>query len=108
MRATWRPHQPLVIEGARHVEAVRCLRKLVAPAPLYLVHIVIDEPTRSSRLAAAGRDGGDVRTLDRHSTEIQVARDLPKTADLIVDGRRDLSELADEIALWLTTRVHGR
>lgn len=96
--STWQPGQSLVVDGVRHVEAVRQLRSLVAPNTVILVHLRVDEELRQERLS--GREGqapGDSATHDAHPTEGEVKSSLPGLADLVLDGARPVNELADEI-----------
>jgi cytidylate kinase len=93
-RSSWQPGQLLVVDGIRHVEAVRQLKSLVAPTSVILVHVRIDEQVREDRLR---EKQGTSEAHEAHSTEHDVKSALPLIADLVVDGARPVEQLADEI-----------
>lgn len=97
---SWAPPQPLVIEGIRHAEALSELRMLVNPVRLFHVHIMLGQPTRSARAAKSG--GTLSNRWDAHSTERQVHTDLPRIADLVVDGELATNVQVDRIVAWLS------
>lgn len=104
--AEWTRGHGLVVDGIRHVEAQEALRGIVAPLPVYLVYISVDEETRRVRLQ--GRKDGEERTIhaaDLHETEQQVNGTLAQAADLRIDGRLAPDAAVDEIDKWLTTAV---
>lgn len=88
-------HAPLLIDGLRHVAVLDFLCALVAPRPLYLVYIELDQAARSVRIA------GDVSTWDAHSTEVQVPSALRAQADLNLDGNDDLPRLCSTVVSWM-------
>lgn len=97
-QSTWQPGQLLVVDGVRHVEAVRQLKNLVAPNTVILVHLRVDEELRRERLSGReGQSGAASETHDAHPTENEVKTALPRLADLVLDGARPVDELADEI-----------
>jgi hypothetical protein len=96
--STWQPGQSLVVDGVRHVEAVRQLRSLVAPSTVVLVYLRIDEELRRGRLSSReGQSGAAGETHDTHPTEDEVKTALPRLADLVLDGARPVDQLVDEI-----------
>jgi hypothetical protein len=102
----WQPGQMLVVDGVRHVEAVRQLRHLVAPSTLLLVHLRIDEELRQERISErVGEADGVSEKQESHSTEAEVKDTLPLLADLVVDGAKQVNQLADEIINFAASRV---
>jgi dephospho-CoA kinase len=104
-QADWRPETGLVIDGVRHSEILDELRALVRPCELRLVFINADKHTRAARRPGRGETPEGLSALDAHSTERQVLGALPKIADLLVDGTRDIEVLADEIVRWVRHQV---
>lgn len=98
--AGWKPGQPIVIDGLRHVEAIHALRDLVNPLEFRLIYISIAEGQLSKRLL---QDASviDIGHIEEHSTEYQVVETLPSVADLLVDGSRPVEQLVDEIVQWI-------
>jgi dephospho-CoA kinase len=101
-QTTWEPGEPLVVDGVRHVEAVEMLRLLVVPSELLLIHIGLNEPTRKARLYKRSPDDyAQIQSIEDHSTEVQVKRQLPQMANLIVAGERSTDDVTREILIWI-------
>lgn len=102
----WKPEQSLVVDGIRHAEILEELRRLAAPNNVFLVFVAVDDSVRETRLLERdGRKPEELKAIEKHSTETQVKAILPSMADLIVDGNRTDSEIADEVLRWIRQRV---
>jgi adenylate kinase family enzyme len=88
----------VVIDGIRHIHALETLRSLVAPAPLMLVYVQLDETHRVARLRARGRAGDTDPRVENDPVEQEVDS-LRALASLTVTGSDESS--ADSIAQWL-------
>jgi hypothetical protein len=98
----WRSGEPLIVEGVRHAEIVKALRRVVAPLEVRLVFLEVTDVRRIERLQS--RDSAVVERLkqvESHSTEKQVSTVLPGMADLRVSGDKSISELVLEIVTWV-------
>lgn len=103
---TWEPGQPLVIDGIRHVEAVEMLRLLVLPSELLLIHIMLDELTRKTRLhKRSSSDYDRMQSIEEHSTEVQVKKQLPEMANLIVSGKRAIDDNIRVVLTWIQNYI---
>ena len=99
---TWRPGQPLVVDGIRHIEAVSELQKLVAPSEFLLVFVETSNPIREARLRTRKvADGEKLQHIESHSTEAQVKVFLAGMANLAVDGTQPIEELVQNVIFWL-------
>ena len=98
----WSPGQSLVIDGIRHEEVLKTLKKLVVPSKLFLVFIKINENTQNSRLKERSEE---YEKFKDHSTEKDVETILPKAADLIVDGTDAIDALILEVISWLNVKI---
>ena len=104
--ATWGPGESLVVDGIRHVEAVEMLRLLVVPSELLLIHITLNELTRKARLyKRSPTDNAQMQSIEDHSTEVQVKRQLPEIANLIVSGERSTDDSTREILIWIQNYI---
>lgn len=104
-QANWKPGQPLVVDGIRHVEVASMLRRLVAPSELLLVFVAVNESIREVRLIEKGlAQREELQQIEAHSTEAQVQTVLLGMADLIVDNTRTIKELVKEILTWVNQR----
>ena len=99
----WNPGEGLVIDGIRHVDIAKRLERLVRPAEFRLVHLAAPRDVRVERLKSRGEESalGAMARLESHSTEIEVERELPEVADLLIDGSSPLEQLIDEVADWV-------
>lgn len=93
----WRPGRGLVVDGIRHVDAVRTLNRLMYPQRLFLVHLAIDEEIRHGRLALRDGTQAFLMSVEEHTTEADVKDALPRAADMVVDAARPVELLADEV-----------
>jgi dephospho-CoA kinase len=78
-----------VVDGIRHLQVLRAIRDIVAPVPVFLVYVEVDEAIRRQRLAQRGMSPEDIDAADRHSTEQQVRETLRAAAALRVSGDAD-------------------
>lgn len=102
MAGGWLPGQPVVVEGIRHMEVARALAELVAPIEFRLIYLLMPEEVRLAR--AEARDGvapKEVAGLERHSTEVQVPREIKDAADIIVDGTAEIAALVRDVVARL-------
>ena len=92
--ASWKPEEPLVIEGIRHVRVLEILKTIVVPHHLVFVYLEADEERRRSRLRDRGSGEADrLDAVEAHPTEKDVLTNLPKLADLVLSSASGLSEL---------------
>lgn len=104
-QADWRPGQNLVIDGIRHADGVLALTSLVEPSTFHLVGTSLDSKRRWARKCNGGAIAREVaRSVESHSTEIEVESRVIPSADLVVDGSRPVEELVREIVDWLSTQ----
>ena len=102
------PDPSVVLEGVRHLEIFEKLRRIAAPATVLLVYVDISISVRASRLGLDEKAAvSELRRLDEHSTEVQVAGTLLSVADLVVDGAKDVDKSVEEIVDWLEGRDQG-
>jgi dephospho-CoA kinase len=99
-QATWSPGSAIVIDGVRHIVVAQKLRSMAAPALFRLVYVSADGSTRASRLAARGEAADRLVEYEKHSTEHDIKNLLPESSDLVVDGRRGLDAVIEEVATW--------
>jgi dephospho-CoA kinase len=93
-QAPWNRNEDLIVDGIRHVQAIWTLRKITAPAELFLIFVNTDVTVRLARLET--RDlvsKADLQKIEAHSTEADAKQELPERANLIIDGTRPLPEL---------------
>jgi|SRR5712671_528307 len=96
--------QGAVIDGVRHLEILHTLQKLVAPLPVYLIYVEIDEKVRHQRLSQRGMTVDEIEAADSHSTEIQVGRALRENTALHAPGDGDTSKTVGLILEWLNNQ----
>lgn len=77
---------PCIIEGIRHIEALKTLRRLFAPVPVRLIHVTAPLEIRVARLSSAGVGVARAHAWELHSTESDAREILPSAADLIVSS----------------------
>jgi hypothetical protein len=97
----WNEGEGVVIDGVRHIEAMKTLTTLVRPLDLYLLYVKVDEVTRTQRLSSGSGVAVDVRELDAHETELQVPSELRRKADLELDGALGSGQLVKSVISWL-------
>jgi dephospho-CoA kinase len=88
-QAHWDGMEPLVVDGVRHVEAVRALERRWAPHPVVVVFIEAAPGQRAQRLAGRGVRDQDIVAADSHPNEA----DLPAVrdrADIVIDNGAEL------------------
>jgi len=69
---------------------------------LLLIHIMLDELTRKARLdQRSPADYAKMERIEDHSTEVQVKRQLPQIANLIVSGEKPTDDIIREISIWM-------
>jgi dephospho-CoA kinase len=90
-QAHWDGVEPLVVDGVRHVEAVRALERRCAPHPVVVVFIEAAPDQRAQRLARRGVGDQDIVAADSHPNEA----DLPAVrdrADVVIDNGAELHD----------------
>ena len=98
----WRSGEPLVLDGLRHKEVADALRRLVAPLEIRIVFLEVDEKIRKARLATEKqRDFEMFETVQKHPTEMQVKTEIPRIADLTLQGNRTPQDLVHDIVTWV-------
>lgn len=99
-QALWVPGSAIVVDGVRHVAVAQKLRSMAAPSPFRLVYVSTEGSTRASRLAGRGESAERLVEYERHSTERDVVKLLPQMSNLVVDGRRGIDAVIEEVATW--------
>lgn len=95
--ANWRLGMPVVVDGVRHVEAVKHLREIVLPLKFLLVYVAIDKDLQLARARRENLTPEMLTDIEHHSTEVDVQSKLPEIADLLVDGAKSIEETVAEI-----------
>lgn len=109
--AGWSPGRPAVLDGVRHALVATRLRDIAFPQPFALILVTATDPIRSKRLverhlAEPSRiEASTIAEIDRHSTENDVRRVLPRVADLTVETSSDGDAQLDEVLRWLEQRL---
>ena len=96
-QVTWKPGQPLVIDGVRHAEVHNLLRRIVAPSRYVLTYVSVDDQTRKERLRQEGIDNSELIDVEAHPTEEQVKTVIPHLADYILDGTEPMPVLINKL-----------
>jgi cytidylate kinase len=96
---SWSPGQPIVVHGLRHVHILATLRDIVTPLPVKHMHVSVPDEIRVERLRERGEK--DAASLDAHSTEVEVINELPRIADLVVDGSASVETNAGMVVKWI-------
>lgn len=90
----WRNQDIFIIEGIRHIEVLKTLKRILKSHNVVLVYLEIDENERKKRLNLTDND---LNKIDSHSTEIQLDNVLKSEADLIVNGNLELKLIVDKV-----------
>jgi len=106
-QVVWLPGEAILVDGVRHIEALNALKGLARPSPVYLVYLALDTSIQAARLANNGIEGAELRRVEAHSTEEQVAFRLRAAADLVVDASADLDLLLDATLGWIESKATG-
>lgn len=88
--AGWRPGQPAVLEGVRHLSVLNAVRRVTTPVPVFHVHVAVGEDERGTRVALRESDRR-IQLMDAHETErdAQSGAALEHAADCVADGAAD-------------------
>jgi len=92
----WKPGNPVVVDGIRHVEAIDHVTAIVAPLPFRLVYVRVPPQVQAARLLESDA-ARNLAAVESHSTETDVKDELPKRANLVVEGREQLDQIVAEI-----------
>lgn len=99
----WAPGGSLIIDGIRHIEILNKLKTLVYPSELFLITIHLDEEIRIERLQKHGISLRNIELTGKHSTEQQNDL-LIQTADLLLDGSKEIEDLLNIIITWIQNK----
>lgn len=99
----WQNGENLIVDGIRHKEALEYLKKLTFPSNVYLIYIALDLTNRINRIVNSDSNI-DLKKLDLHSTEKQVASVLPSISDLIIDGNKKIEDTISQILELVHTK----
>ena len=91
----WQPGSSLVVDGIRHVKAVRELTLIASPLRFVLVYVATDEQVLADRLQDPHLR--ELAIAELHSTETDVRNLLPTMADLVVSSAMPLHDAVQEI-----------
>jgi dephospho-CoA kinase len=92
----------VVVDGVRHRRIYNLLRARAQDQRVLLVFVDADEQTRRSRLALDGIDDGAIEHILTHSTEQELPW-LRDSADIVIDGTRDASQVLSDLEAWITS-----
>jgi hypothetical protein len=111
-QANWKPGQSLIVDGIRHKQVEEILEVLVRPSILLIVFLDVGDRLRFTRLPTAdlfivnGEEEtfkpSEIERVEAHSTEAQLKRLLPSTADLVVKGGGSPDTLIAKLEVWLS------
>ncbi len=96
--SSWQPGKPLVVDGIRHVAALRTIQRITETDFVRVVYVKADDEMRKARLV--GREVKNEMEFERaeaDSTEQEVKTVLPEMADLIVDATEPTEQLVPKI-----------
>ena len=91
----------LVMDGIRHSNVLRIIKRLVAPQQVIHIHLLLDEDLREERVV--GRQGvvelDEQRRMSNHPTEEQVFELLPSIADLAIGSFDTLDAVVQKVKI---------
>ncbi len=100
--ANWRPGSNLIIEGIRHIEAIKMLENIMTPAQIFLIYVSLGDPERKIRLKASNNEEYlKLEEIELHPTEQQVRTALFDRANFVVDNSRPVDKVVEEIVSWV-------
>lgn len=94
------PDEQIVIDGVRHVEALRAISSLSQRQPIKLIHLFASLDIRKARGAPDAVDS-ELTAIDAHEVESQTERELRDLADLVVDASANADESFARIVRWI-------
>lgn len=98
------PGGNLVIDGVRHANIHLCLRSVVAPSACKLIFLAANEEERLRRVAQRPLGEADFARAEVHAAEADMAAELPRMADCVIDGALPLETVVltcmKEIEVW--------
>jgi dephospho-CoA kinase len=92
---------PVVIDGIRHISILELLRSLIFPRSFACIYV--ESPLQLRLQRVKQRDGVSVErlaVLEKHSTEVEVQKQLRDRADLIIQNSDSLEQCVNEIRDW--------
>ncbi len=100
--AGWRPGQPAIVEGVRHIAVAAALWEWATPLPSLLVYLQTSEDVRLGRLGQRGEKALEqLPTIESHSTEADVDERLSALANLLVDSDQEVSAMVQKVVAAL-------
>jgi len=85
--------EQLVVDGIRHGSVFSELVRILAPQPVFLLHLSADPAVRSQRLADRGEASDGFRKASDHAVEAQIEAYLPSIADTLIDTNQSADEV---------------
>jgi shikimate kinase len=109
--AGWRPGQPLVVDGLRHVRAATALRQIVLPLPVKVIFLDVPPLTGLARARDRDRDRLAAEPSRRADLHHPVEQELPAVrqhAAFVLDASHsEPGQLADQILRHLSEDRYG-
>lgn len=99
--SSWTQAQGLVVDGIRHVEALRQIQCLTAPLSFTLIYVSTAEDVIIRRLGCL--NAAELSVIETHSTETDVIASLRDLADVTVDGSTPIQKSVDRILAYVET-----
>lgn len=90
----WKSQNIFIVEGIRHLEVLKTLKRILKSHDVVLIYLEIDENERKKRLNLTDKD---LNKIDSHSTEIQLDDILKSEADLVINGNLELATIVNKI-----------
>lgn len=91
----WKPGEPLIIDGIRHIEVADTLSKIIKPSRLFLIYLEAAESIVKSRIG--NEKFLNAKKVASHSTEIQVEKVLKHRCHLVIDSGDSLDRSEKKI-----------
>ncbi len=91
---------PPIIEGVRHLQAIKVLRGMLSPDELAVVYLDVQEESRVSRLCERGDTASDVEAAERHSSEQELTL-IRQHANIVVVNEAPVDVVVEEILALL-------
>ena len=96
----WENGDDLIIDGIRHIDAIKTLEKITHPSILKLFYLQLDIDKRAERISNV-TNFEELKKQETHSTETEVKTVLLERADLVLDSNLPISEISSQILKFL-------
>ncbi len=106
LRGSWSPDKSVIIDGVRHLAVIETITKITQPSQFLLIYLDISDLVQAGRLAKRGVSPKELKTLESHSTEIQVKVEIKKRADFLLSTEGSVSDAVDAVLAWLRTQKY--